>query len=80
MKVDRLMIQQKNLEDSLNFKVGETLSSKEFDFLNEDLAINYININTKTGFIEIKGDEDAFIWYSLSDIQFLSFNIEKSDK
>ncbi|MDR0900586.1 MAG: hypothetical protein LBM26_02905 [Methanobrevibacter sp.] len=77
MKVDSLTIQQKDLENTLNFKVGQTLSQNEFDFLKENLTIDYININTKTGFIEIKGAKDNFIWYSLSDIEFLAFDITK---
>jgi hypothetical protein len=75
MKVNTLIIQTKNSEDSLTFKVGQTLTSDKFELLTVDSPINYININTKTGFIEIKTNADNFLWYSLNDIQFLSFNI-----
>ncbi|MEA4957880.1 hypothetical protein SDC9_29492 [bioreactor metagenome] len=75
MKVDTLIIQTKNSKDSLTFKVGQTLTSDKFELLTVDSPINYININTKTGFVEIKTDQDNFLWYSLNDIQFLSFNI-----
>ena len=74
MKVTTLMIQTKNSKESLTFSVGQTLSSDNFELLTVDSPINYININTKTGFIEIKTNEDNFLWYSLNDIKFLSFN------
>jgi len=76
MKVNTLIIHTKNSKESLTFKVGQTLTSEKFELLTVDSPINYININTKTGFIEIKTNEDNFLWYSLNDIQFLSFNIK----
>lgn len=77
MKVNNLTIQQKGLESFLKFKVGQILPISEYKFLEEDLTVNYININTKTGFIEIKGTKDNFIWYSLRDIESLSFDMSK---
>ena len=76
MKVNTLIIHTKNSKESLTFKVGQTLTSEKFELLTVDSPIDFININTKTGFIEIKTNQDNFLWYSLNDIQFLSFNIE----
>jgi len=77
MKVDKLLFKSKNSDVPLTFEVGQVLSKDEFANLSEEIRIVSININTKTGFIEISSDSENFLWYSLSGIQLLSFKIAK---
>ncbi|MDR0912458.1 MAG: hypothetical protein LBM96_07665 [Methanobrevibacter sp.] len=75
MKVNKLIFKQKNMEDSLSFEVEQEIETDEFESLIKGHKISQININTKTGFIEIKTYSDNFLWYSLNDIEFLSFKM-----
>jgi hypothetical protein len=73
MKVDKLLFKSRNQEEAKAFEIGQTLSKNDFSNLTDEIQIVSININTKTGFIEITSNSNNFLWYSLTDIQFLSF-------
>lgn len=73
MRVNKLLFKPKNQEKIKTFEIGQSLSKEDFSNLNCEIRVVSININTKTGFIEISSDSDSFLWYSLADIQLLSF-------
>ncbi|MDR3290786.1 MAG: hypothetical protein LBT10_01420 [Methanobrevibacter sp.] len=73
MRVNKLLFKSKNQEEIKTFEIGQVLSKEDFLNLSDDVRIVNININAKTGFIEISSDSDNFLWYSLNDIQLLSF-------
>ncbi|MDR1820558.1 MAG: hypothetical protein LBR15_09985 [Methanobrevibacter sp.] len=73
MKVNKLLFKSKQQDEVKTFEIGQLLSKKDFSNLTDEIRIVNININTKTGFIEISSDSDNFLWYSLNDIQLLSF-------
>ncbi|GAA5819868.1 MAG: conserved hypothetical protein [Methanobrevibacter sp. CfCl-M3] len=73
MKVNKLLFKSKQQDEVKTFEIGQLLSKKDFSNLTDEIRIVNININAKTGFIEISSDSDNFLWYSLNDIQLLSF-------
>ncbi|MDR2623604.1 MAG: hypothetical protein LBC39_03380 [Methanobrevibacter sp.] len=73
MNVNKLLFKSKNQEEVKTFEIGQMLSNENFSNMNHEIRIVNININAKTGFIEIFTDSDNFLWYSLDDIQLLSF-------
>jgi hypothetical protein len=75
VKVNKLIFKQKNTDNPLSFEVGQKITTDEFESLIKGYTIAQINVNPKIGFIEIKTDNDNFLWYSLNDIEFLSFKI-----
>ncbi|MDR2831284.1 MAG: hypothetical protein LBB45_09720 [Methanobrevibacter sp.] len=73
MRVNKLLFKPKNQEEIKTFEIGQSLSKEDFSNMESEIRVVSININTKTGFIEISSDSDSFLWYSLADIQLLSF-------
>ncbi|MDR3223485.1 MAG: hypothetical protein LBT66_07150 [Methanobrevibacter sp.] len=73
MRVNKLLFKLKNQEEIKTFEIGQVLSKEDFLDLSDEVRIVKININAKIGFIEISSDSGNFLWYSLSDIQLLSF-------